>query len=114
MSVARFAFILALASALVAGCGQGIPPAGNYATVIGRVNDAATGAALSGVIVMVNSVLSATTDANGAFRIVTVPTGPWHYSVQGPPRYSSVSIVDNAPPLTPGETRTLNVSLTHH
>ncbi len=112
MRVARFAFVLGLVTALVTGCGPALPPAGNYASVNGHVTDAGTGAALAGAVVVINSVLSATTDASGAYRIVTVPTGPWSYGVQGPARYSSVAPVDNPPPLMPGEARTLDFSLT--
>ncbi len=105
--------LLALASTLVAGCGQGIPPAGNYATIAGRVTDSATGAGVAGAMVVVNVVLSATTDATGSYRIVSVPTGPWQYFVQGPSSYSSVATKDNPQPLMPGETHTLDIALTH-
>lgn len=109
MTVARVAFILAFVAAL-AGCGPAIPPAGNYASVSGHVTDAATGAALAGATVLVNSVSSATSDAAGSYRIVTVPTGGWHYSVQGPAGYGSVG-ADNPQPLMPGEARTLDIAL---
>ncbi|GAC1306409.1 MAG: hypothetical protein NVS2B3_14950 [Vulcanimicrobiaceae bacterium] len=109
MVVARAGFLLACV-ALVAGCGSALPPVGNYATIAGRVTDAATGAPLAGATVLVNSVLSATTDANGTYRIVTVPTGSWSYSASGPARYGVVA-ADNPPPLGPGEARTLDIAL---
>lgn len=109
MKHARVAFVLAFA-ALVTGCGPAIPPVGNYASVSGRVTDAATGAGLAGATVLVNSVSSAVSDATGSYRIVTVPTGGWHYSVAGPAGYGSVG-ADNPPPLMPGEARTLDIAL---
>ncbi|GAC1302364.1 MAG: hypothetical protein NVSMB19_11620 [Vulcanimicrobiaceae bacterium] len=111
MSVARLAFLLACATTFLASCGPAIPPAGNYATVSGRIVDAGTGAGIAGATVVVNVVLSAITDASGTYRVVSVPTGSWEYAVQAPPPYASIATVDNPPPLTPGEARTLNLSL---
>lgn len=113
MTVARLAFILGLVTTSLAGCGPAIPPAGNYASVSGRVTDAATGAGLAGALVIVNVVLTATTASDGTYRVVSVPTGSWEYAVQAPPNYASVSTVDNPAPLMPGEARTLNVTLAH-
>jgi len=110
MKRARGVVLLGFAMAVVSGCGSAIPPAGNYASVSGRISDARSGAALTGATVVVNSVFSATTDATGAYRIVTVPTGGWHYRVDGPPGYGSASS-DVPAPLTPGEARTLDISL---
>ncbi len=112
MKLARFPFAVGL-FAVLAGCGPAIPPAGNYATVSGRVTDATTGAAVSGTIVSVNVVLSGTSDGSGNFRVTNVPTGPWSYSVQAPAGYSSPAGSDSNTPLAPGETRTLNITLTH-
>ena len=113
MSVARLTLFLGLVLTFVAGCSPQIPPAANYATVSGHVTDAASGAALANAVVTVNSVLSSTTDSSGSYRIITVPTGPWDYRVQAPPNYVSPVAVDNAPPLTPGEQRTVDIPLTH-
>ena len=105
----RLAFIAGLAAAL-AGCAPQIPPAGNYATVSGKVTDAATGTALEGATVNVNGVLTVTTDASGTYRITPVPSGPWSYSA------SAAGYRDKGDaqpvPLAPGEQRVLAIALT--
>jgi len=111
MRLARVRFALGL-DVLLAGCGPAIPPAGNYATVSGRVTDAVTGAGVAGTTISVNVVLSGTSDANGNYRVTNVPTGPWSYSVQAPAGYNSPAGSDSNTPLAPGETRTLDISLT--
>ena len=112
MTVTRGLFAFGL-FALLAGCGPAIPPAGNYATVAGRVTDAQSGAAVPGATISVNVVLSATSDSNGNFRITNVPTGPWSYAVSPPSGYAAPPGNDQSPPLGPGETRTLDIMLNH-
>ena len=111
MTLTRGAFAFGL-FVVLAGCGPAIPPAGNYATVSGRVTDQ-SGAAVGGATVSVNVVLSATSDTNGNYHITNVPTGPWSYAVTAPSGYSAPAGNDQNPPLGPGETRTLNITLTH-
>ncbi len=112
MSVSRIAFFTGCALAL-ASCGPALPPAGNYASVSGRVTDAMNGAGVAGATVSVNVVLTATTDGSGMFRIVNVPTGSWEYAVTAPSGYLSPAPVDNPTPLTPGETRTVAIQIAH-
>jgi hypothetical protein len=112
MSVTRLRCVLAVVTFALAGCGPAVPPVGNYATVSGRVTDAATGAGLAGATLTVNIVLVATTDANGNFKIAPVPTGDWQYQVTPPPNYAAPGPVTPAP-LGPGEQRTLDIALTH-
>jgi hypothetical protein len=113
MMVARFPFVLAFALAFLAGCDTGIPPQGNYATVSGRVVDAAGGAAIAGAAVVINGgVLSVQTDANGNFRVSPVPTGDWDYVVSAT-GYASTGLISNPSPLGPGEQRVITVMLTH-
>ena len=102
-----FAFVFALW-----GCDSGVPPAGNYATVSGRVTDAASGSAVAGATVVVNGVLSTKTDAQGNFKISPVPTGPWSYSVDAGTKYAMANS-DVESPLTPGEQRNFPISLKH-
>jgi Carboxypeptidase regulatory-like domain len=101
-----------LTVALLSGCGPAIPPAGNYATVSGQVINASKGTPISGASVSINGgVLSATTDSNGNFRVTPVPTGDWDYTVtaQG---FNSTGLVTSVAPLSPGELRTITISLT--
>lgn len=110
--IARFAFAVALTAAFLTGCGTGVPPAGNYATVFGRVTDATTGAGIANATVSLDGgVLSAPTDSGGNYRITTVPTGPWSYSA-GAAGYSPIGAT-NPPDLQPGEQRNFPIVLTH-
>ncbi len=114
MSVSRSTFLMALAALTLSGCGQGLPPVGPYATVAGRVTDASNGAGLAGVAVSINVILTATTDASGYFKIANVPTGPWQYSVQPPPTFVvPVQGQVEPAPLSPSETRTISIALSH-
>jgi hypothetical protein len=110
--IVRFTFVLALAAACLSSCAPALPPAGNYATVYGRVTDATTGAGIAGAAVQLNGgVLSATTDADGNFRITTVPTGPWSYNATAADYVSTGAT--NPPDLQPGEQRNFPLALTH-
>lgn len=110
-SFARGAILWALAGALLAGCGSGLPPAGNYATVSGTVVDASTGKGIAGASVSVNGgVLIAQTDGSGSFRVSPVPTGDWDYTVTAN-GYNSSGLVTSVPPLAPGEQRIVTISL---
>ena len=111
MTTLRFAFALSFVMAM-AGCDSGVPPAGRYATVSGRVTDATSGAAIVGATVVVNGVLSTKTDASGTYKITPVPTGPWSYSVEAGTKYATANS-DVETPLTPGEQRNFPVSLKH-
>lgn len=113
MAIPRLGVIAVLLSMLLASCGPEFPPAGNYATVSGRVTDASSGIGIANATITVNVVLAATTDATGSFRIVSVPTGSWEYAVAAPTGFISPAPVDNPPPLMPGEARTITISLTH-
>jgi uncharacterized membrane protein len=61
----------------IAGCGPGVPQQQNYATIYGVVYDGTTGQPLPGAVVTVDSVLSATSGADGSFSIADVPIGPF-------------------------------------
>jgi hypothetical protein len=107
------ALFLAAVVPLLAACGSGIPPQGNYATVFGGVQDEATGTAIAGATVAVNGVsaLTVATDDAGNFRISPVPTGDWDYIVSAP-GYETVT-ANEPQPLGPGEQRSIVFKLKH-
>ena len=111
MNVARSSFLLTLV-ALLAGCQDGVPPAGNYATVAGRVTDADSGAPIAAASIAINGVQYARTDADGEYKITAVPTGPWSWSAQADGFASGGS--DSPAPLTPGEQRSFPITLKRH
>ena len=105
------ALMLALAGVTLSGCGPALPPAGNYATVSGQVVDSATGKGISGASVALNGgVLVAQTDGTGTFKLTPVPTGDWDYTASAP-GYISTGLVTSVAPLSPGEQRTVSITL---
>ncbi|MGR4064325.1 MAG: carboxypeptidase regulatory-like domain-containing protein [Vulcanimicrobiaceae bacterium] len=80
---------LALAFALTALAGTGLaacnnddlPPAQQYATVQGTIVDSATKQPVAGATITVDTILTATTDANGKFKIDRVPVGIFDYTI---------------------------------
>lgn len=57
------------------GCGNGIVGVQDYGLITGRVLDATTNKPISGALVSVGSLYTATTDTQGAFTIPHVPIG---------------------------------------
>ena len=108
MKRARFASLAALL--VLAGCGSDIPPAQNYATIVGRVYDAATNGGIPGVVVTASTVLAATTASDGSYRIGNVPIGQNEIEVAVPSGYAGNTQIQIAP--QPGETLTVNIPLT--
>ena len=110
MKVVRGSFLLTLAL-LMSGCGDGVPPPGNYAVVSGTVTDAASGTPIAAASVSINGVQYAQTDTAGTYKITTVPTGPWSWSASADGFATGGS--DSPTPLTPGEKRTFPITLKH-
>jgi len=106
----RFA-LLALPLALLSACGQPqVPPAQNYATIRGRAYDRATNQPVAGVSVTVDTILTATTGADGTYRIVNVPIGLYTL-IPGPPAgYTSNPQVYNGS-VVAGEAVTVDIPL---
>jgi hypothetical protein len=81
-------FLTALAASLcTAGCND-VPAAQSYATVFGRVYDAATNGGVAGVTVSADTALIATTGPDGTYSISPVPSGQTDVLVTPPPGYS--------------------------
>jgi Carboxypeptidase regulatory-like domain len=68
----------------------------------GQIVDSATNKPLAGAVITVDSVLNATTDENGKFKIDKVPSGILDYSIQAD-GYQVVSASGNAEPGKPFE-----------
>ncbi|HEY1654226.1 MAG TPA: carboxypeptidase-like regulatory domain-containing protein [Candidatus Tumulicola sp.] len=101
---------LLAALVLVAGAAacnsDALPPAAGFTTIAGTVVDAGN-KPVSGAIVTIDTLLTATTDANGKFSIDKVPSGIVDYTVQaeGYPALSSTTSVE------PGKPFELDVTL---
>jgi hypothetical protein len=84
----RRRFIAALiAIAGVSACND-VPPAQNYATVFGRVYDAATSQGIAGVTVSADTALVVVTGPDGSYSISPVPSGQTDLLITPPEGYS--------------------------
>jgi hypothetical protein len=102
---------LVAALALAACNDSDLPPGGTYQAVQGVVIDSATHQPIAGAVVTVDTVLSATTDANGKFSFAKVPVGEIDYEVSLPDnRYQTYSSTAH---LAPDKPLQLTVALSH-
>jgi len=93
---------------MLSGCDNGdLPPATQFSPLQGTVTDSVTHQPIAGATVIVDTVLTATTDAKGAFSIAKVPSGIVDYLVQAK-GYADVEATINA---EPGKTFQLNVAM---
>ena len=97
---------------LVAGCGTGVPPAGNYGALTGVVRDAATGQPVQGAVVSVSVVSSAATGANGVYKVYPIPTGPFTSITASAPNYQPYAN-NTGGTLAPGQTLEMDISMNH-
>jgi uncharacterized protein YfaP (DUF2135 family) len=106
---ARFA-LLAIVVGL-AGCGgPAIPPAQNYATIAGRVYDAATNEPVPGALVTGSVILTATSANDGTYKIANFPIGPNEVQVTPPAGYTAVQSQYSISPQK-GETLKIDIPL---
>ncbi len=75
MTRARLLSAVFAVVALAACNDSALPPGGTYNAVQGVVLDAATSQPISGATVTIDTVLTATTDAQGKFSFAQVPVG---------------------------------------
>ena len=102
------AFAAAVAVLALGACDNGdLPPAAGFAPFSGTITDAATHQPIAGATVVVDTVLTATTDATGSFTIAKVPSGIVDYVVHAK-GYSDVVASGNA---EPGKTFTITVAM---
>lgn len=103
-----------LALAVLAGCNDSaLPPGGTYQTVQGVVLDAATNQPIVGATVTVDTVLTAVTDAKGAFVFPRVPVGEFDYSVAPPDGSTLKPAPSQTAHLLPDKPLTITVTLSH-
>lgn len=101
--------MLALGIVSLAACNTDeLPPPGQYASVSGVITDGVSHKPIAGAVVTIDSVLTATTDASGAFSFEKVPAGTLDYTVtaHGYAQLSATAIAE------PAKTFTLTAALT--
>ena len=96
-----------LALALVACNTDALPPAAGFATVAGTVIDGATNSPVAGAVVTIDTVLTATTDAQGKFSVASVPSGIVDYTVTA----QGYKVVVSSANADPGKPYELDVTL---
>jgi len=106
-TAARALLAIAVLSLGLAACDDGLPPASQYSSFKGTVVDAITHAPIAGATVIVDTVLTTTTDANGTFTVPKVPSGIVDYVVSAK-GYADLSASGNAEPGKPLE---INVTM---
>jgi len=95
----------------LAGCGgPAIPPAQNYATITGRVYDAASNAPVPGAVVTGSVILTTTSATDGTYKIANFPIGPNELQVTPPAGYTAVQSQYSISPQK-GETLTIDIAL---
>jgi Carboxypeptidase regulatory-like domain len=100
--------LLAFAAVTLSACDNGdLPPAAQFAPMSGIVTDSVTHQPIAGALIIVDTVLTTTTDANGKFTIAKVPSGIVDYIVKAK-GYSDISATADA---EPGKTFQLNVAM---
>ena len=100
-----------LAVSAFAGCNSdSLPPAAGFATVQGTVLDRTSNQPVAGAIVTIDTVLTATTDASGAFKIEKVPSGIVDYTVQA----QGYPLLEATTTIEPGKPAQLGVLLDAH
>jgi hypothetical protein len=83
---------------MLAACDNGdLPPATQFTPLHGTVTDSVTNKPIAGATVIVDTVLTATTDANGTFFIAKVPSGIVDYVVKAQ-GYADISASVNVEP----------------
>jgi Carboxypeptidase regulatory-like domain len=93
---------------MLAACDNGdLPPATQFTPLHGTVTDSVTNKPIAGATVIVDTVLTTTTDANGTFLIAKVPSGIVDYVVKAN-GYADITASVN---VEPGKQYELNVAM---
>ena len=106
--------LLGAAFAVLSACGAPqVPPAQNYGTIVGRAYDQATNQPVAGVVVVVDTILTATTGSDGTYRIGNIPLGTYTLRPQAPQGYNAPLQPTYDGSIATGQTITVDVPLTH-
>ena len=110
MKISRLIALVLTACMLAACNSDALPPTGKYSTFKGTVIDGVSSKPVAGATVVVDTVLTTTTAADGTFSFDQVPSGDIDYVVKAPDgtTYQPVSDHVHADPLT---TATVTVKL---
>jgi hypothetical protein len=93
---------------MLSACDNGdLPPATQFSPLSGTVTDSVTHQPIADATVIVDTVLTATTDANGKFTFAKVPSGIMDYVVRAK-GYADITATVNA---EPGKAFELNVAM---
>lgn len=107
-NVARALVAAALLVLPLAACDNGdLPPGTKVSSLTGTITDAATHQPIANATIIVDTVLTTTTDANGNFSIKEVPSGIVDYVVKAK-GYADAAATVNA---EPGKPFALNVAM---
>lgn len=93
-------------------CGDGPAPTANYGTIQGRIFDAASNAGVPGVVVTVDTLDTAMTDAQGHYQIPNIPLGEYDLTVGPLTGYTVGAIPDANGSIVAGQTIEIDVPLT--
>jgi hypothetical protein len=106
-------FAVAALGASLSACGQPqVPPAQNYGSIAGRAYDTASNQPVAGVVVTVDTILIATTGADGTYKIANVPLGAYQLQASAPQGYTVGSLPYAGGSITAGETIPIDIPLT--
>ncbi len=104
----RLLVAMALLLGVTVGCNSDqLPPASGFASVTGTIVDAKTNAPITGAVVTIDTVLTATSDASGRFTIAKVPSGIADYAVTA----TGYTTLTSSATIEPGKPFTLNLTL---
>lgn len=105
-------FTALFALAVLTACNDNsLPPGGTYQSVQGVVVDAVTNQPVAGATVVVDTVLTATTDAQGKFTFSQVPVGDIDYQVSV--SNGAYKTYTGSAHVAPDKPLSLTVALTH-
>lgn len=100
--------LLAFAAVTLTACDNGdLPPATQFTPLSGTVTDSITHQPIADALIIVDTVLTTTTDANGKFTIAKVPSGILDYVVKAK-GYTDITATVDA---EPGKMFQLNVAM---